>query len=297
MLKSFKEGVMSNTNPLQNFLRQVKFKITLPSRGKWYPANTCNHKNGEVSVYAMTAADDTRFKSNDVLMSGSAVVDLIRSCVPEIKDPEQMPTVDLDAVLLSIRRASYGENISLTVPVPNTELNRTVTLNIEQLINQLPDASAIWDTELEIENDLNEVLKLTVKPISVKAMYNASKQLIRQSQIGQELMNNSQYNDEKLQELDKQLKVLGSLSVNTIADSVASVSVGDNVITNTTEIKNFLTQIDLSYFNAIKTHVESQKKKISFQPLELTSTAEEIAAGAPAKWTAAVTIDITNFFE
>lgn len=288
---------MPNNNPLQNFLRQPKFKITLPSRGKWYPPNSCNHRNGEVSVYAMTAADDTRFKSNDVLMNGSTVVELIRSCIPDIKDPDQMPTVDLDAVLLSIRRASYGDSITLTVPVPNTEKTRTLSLQIEKLVNDLPDASTMWDSELEIENDLNETMKIIVKPITVKAMYNTSKQLIRQSQIGQDLMNNSQYNDEKLQELDKQLKLLGSLTVNTIAESIANIQIGEETVINQSEIKTFLNQIDLPYFNAIKNHVDEQKKKINFQEIEMTSTAEEIAAGAPASWLAPVNIDITNFFE
>lgn len=286
---------MNQLNPLQKFYRKSKFSITLPSRGKWYPKNSLNSQDGSVSIYAMTAADETRFKTNEVLISHIATYDLIRSCVPEIIEPENMPTVDLDAVILSIRRASYGNDMNFTVPVPNTAMTQLIKLNIEQLINSIPNISDQWDETLTIQDDGVEIV-IKLAPLPLRSLFSTTKQLFKQQHIAEKISKNESSNDEKIEEMDQQLKTLSSINVNVVAESIKSITCGDYFTDKPNEIKQFINQIDLAYFQAIRKHLEEQKKKLTFAKIQCSATEDQIAAGAPEHWEAEIEFNLTNFF-
>ena len=74
-------------NPLANYMRQPKIYIRLPSQGKYWPDNSIIiPETGEFPVYSMTAKDELSFKTPDALMNGQAMVDVIHSCMPTIKN-------------------------------------------------------------------------------------------------------------------------------------------------------------------------------------------------------------------
>ena len=109
-------------NNLSAYFRKEELKISLPSKGAFYPPGTLElDSNKEVGVYPMTALDELTLKTPDGLLSGEATFKVIRSCVPAIKDPWQMPSIDVDSVLIGIRIASYGPNMRVTSTVPNTK--------------------------------------------------------------------------------------------------------------------------------------------------------------------------------
>lgn len=287
---------MSRTNPLQNFFRKPKLSVLLPSRGRWYPKNTLTKPT--VDIYPMTAADDLRFKTNEVLLNASAVTELIQSCVPDITDPEQMPVLDLDVILLAIRQASYASTIKASVNVPNTALTLTLDLDIQNLIENFANAAELWDEKLILINEQDERLTVILRPVTLKSMFSATRSLIRQQQATAEITMSSRQADEKIAELDDQMKSLSSVSINMVADSISEILTQDGFsIKNAGEIRQFLNQLDLAYFRAIQKHIEDQKALISFKPIQITSTAEQIAAGAPETWTANIQFNINNFFE
>lgn len=287
---------MSRTNPLQNFFRKPKLSVLLPSRGRWYPKNTLTKPT--VDIYPMTAADDLRFKTNEVLLNASAVSELIQSCVPDIADPEQMPVLDLDVILLAIRQASYSSTIKASVNVPNTALTLTLDLDIQNLIENFANAAELWDEKLILINEQDERLTVILRPVTLKSMFSATRSLIRQQQATAEITMSSRQADEKIAELDDQMKSLSSVSINMVADSISEILTQDGFsIKNAGEIRQFLNQLDLAYFRAIQKHIEDQKVLISFKPIQITSTAEQIAAGAPETWTANIQFNINNFFE
>lgn len=286
---------MSKPNPLQGFFRKPKFSMTLPSRGNWYAKGSLDSTDGTVEVYAMTAADDTRFKTNEVLVSHMATYDLIRSCIPQVREPENMPVVDLDAALLSIRRASYGNDMDFKVLVPKTALERTVTLAIDQMVSSLPNVGELWDQELIIR-DGDTAITLKLSPVNLRSMFSTTKQLFKQQQIAEKITRNDNTNDEKIEEMDQQLKTLGGISVNVVAESIRSITADDYFTDRPTDIRNFVSQLDLAYFNAIRQHLEAQKKLTAFPAVSCTATDDELIAGAPASWEAAIEFNLTNFF-
>lgn len=288
---------MSNPNPLQTFFRKPKFTILLPSRGRWYPANSLKSTDGNIEIYSMTAADETKFKTNELLMSAQATYDLIQSCAPAIQDPESMPVVDLDAVLLSIRRASYTDVLNFTVSVPNTSLTDQFELSIKSLVDSLQNVSELWDDELIIQENDN-IVTFELAPLSLKSFFNTTKHIMKQQYRAETLMNSSSEPDEKIQEINQQLKSLANFTVNTVADSIKSVKTNTGyVTTNNNDIRDLMTKLDLEYFRAVKNHLEKQKELTGFKPVIRTATPEMIAAGAPETYSAEIAFNLNNFFE
>lgn len=95
-----------NNNPLKQYFRRPAIYLKLPSEGKYYPIDAIDlPDNKELPVYPMTAIDEITSKTPDALYSGVAISEIIKSCVPNIKDPWSIPTIDLDAILIEIGRA------------------------------------------------------------------------------------------------------------------------------------------------------------------------------------------------
>ena len=149
-------------NPLRKYFRQPKVYITLPSKGVFYPADAINIPEGnEFPVFAMTAKDELTMKTPDALLNGAATVEIIKSCVPNILNPWKMPSIDLDAVLIAIRVATYGETMEITTKVPGTGEDRAFSVDLRQLLNKL--VTNEYKTEVTV-NDMN----LKTRPLTYR---------------------------------------------------------------------------------------------------------------------------------
>ena len=92
---------LTSNNPLQNFMRQPKLYITLPSNGMYWPKGSLEvTETGEFPVYSMTAKDELTLKVPDALLNGQGIVDVIQHCIPNIRNAWAIPKYRL-------RRNSY----------------------------------------------------------------------------------------------------------------------------------------------------------------------------------------------
>ena len=127
---------------LEQYYRQPEIYISLPNEGKFYPAGSIEiSESGEIPVFAMTAKDDIVLKTPDALISGEAIAQVIKSCVPAIKDPWQVPATDIDFILVAIRIASYGNDMELNFSCPKCEEKFDYQIGLEYYINKLGDIS------------------------------------------------------------------------------------------------------------------------------------------------------------
>ena len=92
-----------NPNPLQAWFRRAAIYMRLPSQGQYWPEGSLDMPtNGEFPVLPMTALDEITYRTPDALFNGQAVVDVVQSCLPNIRDAWLMPSTDLISVLISI---------------------------------------------------------------------------------------------------------------------------------------------------------------------------------------------------
>lgn len=284
------EHNLSEQNPLRKYFRQPKLYIELPSKGKWYPQNALKMtETGELPVYAMTAKDELMMKTPDALLNGQATVDLIKSCVPNIIDPWQMPSIDLDVVLIGIRIATYGETLDMSVKIPNTNEDREFTVDLRNILNRI--GSIEFSNELEINNML-----LKLKPLSYLEFTENSMKTFEEQRIFRTVSNNNSSDSEKIKIFNDSFRKLTNLTVGMLSQSIESIVVDDQIVSNRSFIKEFVDNADKDVFRTVLDHLESQKKKFSIGPLKVQTTFEDQQKGAPAEFDLPITFDQSNFF-
>jgi hypothetical protein len=156
----------SRANPLTSYMRQPKIYIKLPSQGKYWANKSLEmSETGDLAVYSMTAKDELMFKTPDALLNGQSIVDVVQSCIPNIKNAWATPTIDLDTILIAIRLATYGEKMPFSVKVPVANEDLEFEVDLRNLLDQQSTNS--WDEQVRITEDLTVFVKpLTYKELS-----------------------------------------------------------------------------------------------------------------------------------
>ena len=78
----------TSTNPLMQYHRPPGVYVVLPSMGNFYTNKPALSSLNEVLVRPMTARDELLFKSPDILMNGESLIEVVKSCVPGIENPD-----------------------------------------------------------------------------------------------------------------------------------------------------------------------------------------------------------------
>jgi hypothetical protein len=135
-------------NPLAAHFRRPSIYFKLPSKGKfWADGGLDLPVTGDIPVYPMTNSDEITIKTPDALMNGSSVVNVIHSCCPNITDAWKMPSVDVDAVLIAIRIASYGAAMPITSKCPKCGEEHDYDIDLTSILDRMkcPDFSTPLD--------------------------------------------------------------------------------------------------------------------------------------------------------
>ena len=282
--------VKQGANPLQKYFRQPKNYVRLPSRGKYYPAGALDLPvTGELPVYAMTAKDELTFKTPDALMNGQATVDVIQSCVPNIKNAWLMPSIDLDAVLIAIRVATYGESMDVSITVPNTTIKRDYSMDLRRALDDLMLGK--FSDSLMIGS-----MKVNIRPINYKEFTDGAVKTFEEQRIYNVVNDNKIDDQTKLDMFHQSFRKLTDITISMVSNSVVSIEVDGGTVTDSTHIREFIANADKNFYSAVMEHVTKQRESFSIKPIRVTSTPEDIKAGAPATFEVPVTFDQSNFF-
>ena len=281
----------AGANPLTKFYRQPKIYLSLPSKGQYYPEGALEMPDGgELPVYAMTAKDELTLKTPDALLNGAATVELIQSCIPNIKNAWAMPILDLDACLVAIRIATYGEANDITATAPNTKTPQEYTIDLRNVLDRYSNAH--YEPEFMFQE-----LKVEIKPLSYKEFSQVSVQTFEEQRIFSIVNNNELEEDKKLELFNKSFNKIRDITFGMVSKSIVKITTPDGEeVTQPSFISDFLNNSDKSLFKSLQAHIESQKKNFDVPPMEVTSTAEQIEEGAPPTFEVPITFDQSTFF-
>ena len=272
------------TNPLSQYFRQPSIYIKLPSQGQNYPAGAIvMPQNGELPVYPMTAIDEITYRTPDALFNGQATVNVIQSCVPNIKDAWAVPSIDLDTILIAIRIASYGHDMDFatTCPACNDTSERTIDLRTMLDALRSPDyASHITHSDLEIY----------FKPLSYKNLNENSQLQFEQQKLLQVIPDSTVSDADKMTALTRAFKQLTEITVRSLSISITVIKTPQALVTEQPFIEEFLKNCDRELFNQIRDHVLRLREQSELQPLKLQCTA------CNNKYEQALTLDMASFF-
>lgn len=109
----------SKANPLMNFARTVECSVKLPSNGNWYDDGMVKlNPIGELNILPMVPKDEIIMKNSEALLSGDAMIEVIKSCCPEIKEPRKLFYPDVNVIMLGIQKATYGNDMPIKSMCP-----------------------------------------------------------------------------------------------------------------------------------------------------------------------------------
>tara|TARA_B100000212_G_scaffold192244_1_gene144972 strand:+ start:2445 stop:3311 length:867 start_codon:yes stop_codon:yes gene_type:complete len=284
------EQIGTNTNPLKKYYRQVKQFVKLPSGYKFYPEGAIEvPESGEVAVYPMTAKDEMLLKTPDALLNGEATVAVIQSCIPAIKNAWVMPSIDCDAALMTIRMATYGNKMTVPITVPGTKIEKDLELDLQESLGGILNAQ--YNDTFFYEN-----MEIKTKPLTYKEFTQSAIQTFEQQRI-QKIIDDTKMNDEeKVKQFQITFKKLTELSVGMVANTISSIKVDGEVVTDPTHIKEFIDNTSKEFFNAIMAHLEKNREAFQLTPQTIKSSEEEIKDGAPAEYKLPIAFDSANFF-
>ena len=257
---------VKKTNPLMTHMRQPKIYIKLPSNGKYYPEGTFSPSvNGEYPVYSMTARDELIIKTPDALLNGQGVVDVIQSCMPNIKDAWAIPNIDIDVILIAIRIASYGHKMSFNVKhelIEDGEAEFEVDLRV--MLDQL-QADIRWEERIEVKPNL----VLYVKPLDYETANKNSLTEFESQRIMQIVQDANMTEEQRLNAFKESFLKLTDLTIKLIAKSVYKIDSDAGTTDDPELIMEFMLNSDKEVNDAVKAHLEEMKKTNGIKPITI----------------------------
>lgn len=252
-------------NPLAKHFRQPSIYLKLPSGGSFWPEGTLDLPlNNEIGILPMSTLDEITLKTPDALLNGQGVVNVIESCCPSIKDAWAMPSIDVDAVIIAIRIASYGNEMDFSSVCPscNTTHDHGVDLGVILANIDAPN----YSKKIEVSE-----LKIKLKP---QAYFNANKSNMIQFEEQQILRTISQAGEdvEEVKRIfDQQLKKLIELNVAVLAGSTDYIEMPDStIVTDPKFIEEFYQNCDTKIVRAVREQLEEFSAVGGLKPIDVT---------------------------
>lgn len=249
-------------NPLRQYFRRPSVYITLPSKGEGYTPEQLNMtETGELPVYPMTAIDEITARTPDALFNGSAIAELVKSCVPNIKDPWAINSNDLDAVLLAMRAASNGDKLDIETKCPSCDEVANFEVNLIGILASLKPADY---------NNIMEVgeLKIRFKPLMWRDMNAAA---MSQLEVQRTLLNISTFDDPA--ERDKQSHIayekITKLTMNLLAKTIDFIETPNGKVTEEKFILDFLEHCDKKIYNSVRDFNTELREPTQIKPIEI----------------------------
>ncbi len=272
-------------NPLAKHFRQPAIYYKLPSSGKyWKDGSLLLPANEELPVYPMTARDEIALKTPDALLNGQGVIDVIQSCCPNIKDAWAMPSIDVDATLIAIRIASYGNNMDVDVKCPHCNEGNSYTANLGNILSNL----SCPDYQKKVE--FNEVA-IKLAPQSYFSINETDQIRFEEQQVIKAIGADNLSEEERMKQFSIHMQRIVDLNIKILLDSTEYVQLSDGtIVTDKNYIKEYYDNCEAKLISQVKDRLAELLNQTKLKPMEATCTACEKEISVPLNF------DYSNFF-
>lgn len=274
-----------SANPLKQYFRQPAIYLRLPTGGKYWPPGSIElTHNGEFPVYPMTAIDEITYRTPDALFNGQAVVTVIQSCMPNVKNAWAAPTTDINSMLVAIRLASYGHELEINSTCPSCNTSDDYALDLRHVLDQLkmPD----FDGVLQYGD-----LEISFGPISYENQNKSNQAQFDEQRMIQSVTESDLPEADKLKRLNDAMRRITELTIDALKWSISGIRTPGAIVSETEHIQEFLVNCDRKLFNRIRDHVINLRQVSELTPLAITCD------NCQHEYKQTVTLDMTSFFE
>jgi hypothetical protein len=280
----------TNENPLKQFYRVERSSVKLPSRGLYYDDSVVElNDDGEVPIFPMTAADEMQFKNPDALLSGAAIVDVLKSCIPAIKKPRKLLSCDIDALMIGVRHASYGDSADMTVKCPKCGTDNTYSLNLLTLISSTETLDDSYEVVLQGGD-----LTVFIQPGTFSALLKRQKTAFEGAHVERIMSDVNMTEERRIKAFAATFNKLTKLNFELVNDAIHKIVFTNEegeveTVTNNEHIADFLR-------NITKTDVDLIEDKIAeVNKIGIQRTTDAFCTSCENKWEAAIEFNPVNF--
>jgi len=233
-------------NPLMQYFRPPGVYVVLPSAGNFYKTDPELTSLGEVLIKPMTAKDELLFKSPDILMNGESLIEVIKSCVPGIQNPREIPAPDFNVIMLALRLATYGKDLPYIGKCRECSKNTEFIVDIEQVLD-----TQITKLQKQYKIDIDQ-LTVYVKPYDIHCQTRSSIASFEQQAITNSILGNDNLTDsEKTLEFSKSFKKITEITYELILHSISKISTPNEDIVDPQLIAEWLFSVGKKIFESI----------------------------------------------
>jgi hypothetical protein len=274
---------MIENNPLKQYFRRPSIYFKLPSGGQYYePGIVDIPPNQELPVYPMTSGDEMTIRTPDALMNGVAIVELIKSCMPNIHDPWKINIVDLDAILVAIRAASGNGKMDIQSVCPSCGESTEYEVNIMPLLEKIKNVD--YNVPLLIHE-----LSIKFRPLTYTEINNNGQNQFEIQKILYDLQNFEE-NEEKQKLMADSVKRLNDLVTNIVAKTIDYIQTPESTVSQKEYIVDFLNNCDRETSNAIKDHSVKIRESSEIPDLDIK------CSNCSHEYSQKVILNVTDFF-
>ena len=143
-------------NPLKKYFRQPSTYLRLPTLGRWYTKGEITiNDGGELPVYGLSAIDDIMINTPDAMLNGKALENVIKNCVPDVKDVKKILTPDLEAIFVGIKMGSTDGKFDIDRKCPHCGHDNTFEISCAHVLDTMTyiddsDTVLAFDADLEV---------------------------------------------------------------------------------------------------------------------------------------------------
>lgn len=271
-------------NPLKKHFRKPEIFIELPSKGRYWPEGSLNLPvTSELPVFSMTAIDELYLLTPDALMNGDALVSMIENCVPNILNGWDIPSIDLETILVAIRIASVGDKLTIESVCPMCSESREYEIDLKSLV--LQDNANVWDEKIEIKG-----LIFRFKPVNFRKNNEYNQKIFEVRKRLQQLP--SVENDDDKEKITNQImNEFNHYELSMLSESILSITAEDQEVFENELILDFIKNCDKKIYSKLKHHIEKLKDSTKFQDVTLNCT------DCSHQYVTGISLDYTSFFE
>jgi hypothetical protein len=270
-------------NPLAKHFRKPAIYLRLPSQGRFWESGLDMPENGEIPVFPMTAKDELTLRTPDALLNGQGVIDVIQSCCPNITNAWRMPSIDVDATLIAIRIASYGQTMDFDATCPHCNEQDSYGINLTEILDniRLPD----YYEKIQVDD-----IRIRLRPQEYFSL-NATSKIRFEEQRLLLALNNEQVDElVKQSEFQSHLQRIVDLSTKVLVDSTEFIEVNDEIVTKREFIEEFYQNCGASISKAVQDRLSQLVSDGSLKPVNIKCSHCE------KSYDLNITFDYANFF-
>lgn len=247
-------------NPLQQYFRQPKIYVGLPSKGIFNKIGSVQGDVTNMPVYGMTGSDEIIMKTPDALMSGHSTVKVIESCCPFIKDAWEMSAVDIELVLAAIRIATYGNEITVSHTCTECKASNDYDLDLSTFIDHF--RAFVYNNSIRVG-----ALTVRLQPLTYRISTTFAN---RNYEMRKQLQQVATMTDPVAQQalVTELYEKLGNLQTEIFNNSIESVETSTETVTDREFIMEWINNCDKSFFDAIKAKFDENRSMIKAPPFK-----------------------------